>query len=919
MTFLLWLSTAAADVPTWEETIEAASSSIVSLRVASNRPFDTESAGVSYATGFIVDAEQGLILTNRHVVEPGPVTAYAVFLNNEELPLKPVYRDPIHDFGIYRFDPAALRYMEPQALPLCADCAKTGVEVRLIGNDAGEKISILPATIARLDRNAPEYGRGKYNDFNTFYIQAAAGSSGGSSGSPVIDQEGRVVALNAGGSRRAASSFFLPLFRIERALQAIQEGGEVSRGTLQSHFTHLPYDEAQRLGLSEESSSQLREAFPGLDGVLAVKKVNPEGAADGKLLPGDILVRLDGDLISDFRFLDERLDASVGGALQLEVERDGKLLPIELIVEDLHGITPSSFVEGCGGIFHTLSYQMARHYSVPTRGVYIASSGYCLSEAQIHRGNVITEIDGTAIQSTEDLWSFLENQPHGTRLQVRYFSLGDNLRLKQGVVLWDSRWFSLEKWTRDDEEGIWTSTESTKDIAPVEPKVATTVHPRWPQRMARKFASSLVTVDYRIPYRVEGVYGMKFRGTGVVLDAEAGIVAVDRDTVPIALGDVSIIFAGDIRVEGRVLWLHPEHNLALVQYDPALIGSTPIQSVKLRDKKVSRGDKLHIVGRNFSHELLTARSRVTDVGLLEVPLGRVPFFRDTNIEVIHFSTEPETVGGVVSDRRGRVVAMWASFVNMSGKEEKYEKYGLPAYVLQESLAQYSEAGLKGLGIEFSTLPLAKARDFGLTDEQALSLARLDPRRRVLQIDRISAISTAQGSLQVGDILLAVNGEAVTSPRIFEEASREDVLEVSVLRRGEALELSLEPMLLTGNGIDRVLQFGGALLHEVPRTVADQRGVELTGVYVAWCSYGAPCARDQLRPTRRIVEVNGEAVEDLDHFAALVSALDPDDAISIRTLDLWNQPAKLALRPDLHYWTTSWIVRDESGIWSNEIW
>ena len=35
------------------------------------RAFDTEGAGSSYATGFIVDKKRGIILTNRHVVTPG--------------------------------------------------------------------------------------------------------------------------------------------------------------------------------------------------------------------------------------------------------------------------------------------------------------------------------------------------------------------------------------------------------------------------------------------------------------------------------------------------------------------------------------------------------------------------------------------------------------------------------------------------------------------------------------------------------------------------------------------------------------------------------------------------------------------------------------------------------------------------------
>jgi S1-C subfamily serine protease len=59
--------------------------------------FDTEEAGCSVATGFVVDAKRGLILTNRHVVHQGPVTAEAVFQNNEEVPVFQVYSDPVRE------------------------------------------------------------------------------------------------------------------------------------------------------------------------------------------------------------------------------------------------------------------------------------------------------------------------------------------------------------------------------------------------------------------------------------------------------------------------------------------------------------------------------------------------------------------------------------------------------------------------------------------------------------------------------------------------------------------------------------------------------------------------------------------------------------------------------------------------------
>ncbi|MCP4037457.1 MAG: PDZ domain-containing protein [bacterium] len=914
----LALSAAAATAAPngWQQVLDEVAPSVVVIRVNAPRSFDATSPGYMTATGFVVDAERGILLTNRHVVTPGPVVSEAVFLNNEEVDVHAVYRDPVHDFGFYRFDPADVRFMDVKPLRLAPHKADVGVEIRVVGNDAGEKLSFLAGTLARLDRDAPAYGRKGYNDFNTFYYQAASSTSGGSSGSPVVDIDGDVIAINAGGSRSAASSFYLPLDRAVRALDLIQRGEPVSRGTLQTTLNYRPYDELRRLGLRSETEEEVRRRFPKATGMIVVRRNVPGGPADDKLMPGDIVVRLNGEWLTSFIPIEAVLDENVGKTVKLEVERGGESVEVQVAVGDLHAISPSSYLEFGGGVLNELSYQQARNNSVPTGGVYVSSPGYALGKARIASGSVITEVDGVEVTALEDFEREMSGKADGMRVPLRYHSLHNPRTSAVSVVRVDRRWFTMQRCVRDDQAGRWPCTPSAAPPDPEPQKPATTRFTEEGDRALRALAPSIAMVTYDIPYRVDGVHGEGFQGAGLVVDASRGLVVVDRETVPVAMGDLKLTFGGSVTVPGDVVYLHPEHNLAVVRYEPSLLGDTPVRSAQLRPRSLTAGDEVWLVGLSLRQKLISRQTEVSGLEPVGLSLTYPPRFRDRNLEGYLVNDSPQTIGGVLSDAKGRVHALWVSYSNGHGKNMRSFFVGIPIdriLEIVEPLKAGRPVDWRSLGIELRPLNISDARDRGLSDARAKRVEANDSSSpRLLSVVRLSYDSPAKDLVKEGDLLLEVEGELVTDFAHIERACQAKSVKLLVLRDGEEREFEVPTRLLEGRGTERALLWGGTLLQRPPPPVATQRKLPRLGVYVARFWYGSPANRYGLRATRRIVEVDGKPTPDLDAFLAVVTGKPNRGAVRIKAVDLDGGIEVITLKLDLEFWPTYELIREGDG-------
>ncbi|HVH08145.1 MAG TPA: PDZ domain-containing protein [Myxococcota bacterium] len=588
------------------------------------------------------------------------------------------------------------------------------------------------------------------------------------------------------------------------------------------------------------------------------------------------------------------------------VER-GTALDVSVPVGDQHAITPAAYLEHGGAVLHALSFQQARNHAVPAAGIYVASPGYAFARADVPVGAVVTAVGGTPVPDLDALERRLAAEPDGARLPVRWFALDRPRSPRVSMLPVDRRWYPMRRCQRDDRAGTWPCRDAPPPPPSPAQAPATVALDQEGPRAVRTLAHSLVFVEVDVPYKIDGAHGRGFSGSGLVVDAERGLVVVDRDTVPVSLADVRLTFARTLSVPGRVVALHPEHGLAVVHYDPALLGRTPVASAELRSGELAAGDPLFLVGFDPAQRLVSRETEVARIEERDVPLPEPPRFRESNVELVFTTEALNTVGGVLADEKGRVRALWSSISRDARGGADSFFGGVPIDLVEDMVAPL-RSGLpfrwRSLGVELGTVSLAAAGERGLGAEAAAKLAAHAPeRRRVVEIERVAAGTPAAALLQPGDLLLEIDGAPVASYRDVERAAQRERLALTVLRDGAPRTLDVATVALDPIGTRRALLWAGALLQPLPYAAQVQRGVPPEGVYVVGRWYGSPVERHGLRATRRILAVSGAPTPDLDAFLAALAPVPDRGSVQLLAEDLDGRREVVTLDLDLRYWPT----------------
>src|SRR5579863_1683991 len=251
----------------------------------------------SAGSGVIVDAKNGYIITNHHVVENASEITITL-LDNRTFSAKVIGSDEGADVAV-------LQAKQPNLVAMnLGDSAKleVGDYVVAIGNPFGLQHTVTAGIVSALGRNgiSPDGG---YEDF----IQTDASINPGNSGGALVNLRGELVGINF------AIGFAIPVNMVKSSMDQLIKYGQVKRGVLGVQLYNVTPEIAKEFGLSETT------------GALVAGVAQGSAAERAGIKTGDIIVSLNGVTMKNSGELRNAIGLlHVGDKVDIGLLRDGK-------------------------------------------------------------------------------------------------------------------------------------------------------------------------------------------------------------------------------------------------------------------------------------------------------------------------------------------------------------------------------------------------------------------------------------------------------------------------------------------------------------------------------------------------------------------------------------------------------------------
>jgi len=260
----------------------------------------------SAGSGVIVNAENGYILTNHHVVAGADKIRISLF-NGDSLDAEVIGSDAATDIAVLKVEPENL-----VELPIGdSDDVEVGDFVIAVGNPFGLGHTVTSGIVSALGRSG--ISRNGYEDF----IQTDASINPGNSGGALVNMRGELVGINSAIISRTGGNvgigFAVPSEIARSVMRQILDFGEVRRGLLGVSINTIDAESAKALGAEVDRGALVSAVEPG------------SAAENAGLHVDDIIVRVNDKKIDDGRALANAIGLKGSGEdVDIEFVRNGE-------------------------------------------------------------------------------------------------------------------------------------------------------------------------------------------------------------------------------------------------------------------------------------------------------------------------------------------------------------------------------------------------------------------------------------------------------------------------------------------------------------------------------------------------------------------------------------------------------------------